>query len=474
MRSPTNFGASTRPWILVALAWTFAQGLSLFYPHALFWDDWLLYQQSPIPFSDGQDLWPRRELESFLLDIHPGSFRLLTFLLFPLIALLVWSIAGRFLDHGLTRREQHLFGLLVLFLPANSARISNITFGYSLALAAFVVATWLWTRNRSFLFSTLALVLLLFSFRTSSLLSFSLLTSVVGYKIDTSVDHSPRRVTLIRNSLPVLLAVVYRLFISDNGVSPGYNEFRLGGLLRATLLLLGFAGMIGLLIASRKRLELSSAALRQLAFGLFVLWLGAMPYMSVGHLSSLTDWTTYFLPGEGDWHSRHQLLLPFGFALTLIGLFNLLEGKVLQLLTPLVLMISVLVTFLYSVEYFVDAKKQDAVIRALQADEGIREAKFVYVQDDSSAARLNARGRSYREYEFDGMLRRAYSGSGPRFLDEQFTDGTVCSSPSEIPLVEVYVNYPQLAALRTLISGDPYITLDVSNLQACLKPEYRP
>lgn len=282
----------------MALAWTFAQGLSLLYPRALFWDDWLLYQQSPIPFSDGQDLWPRRELESFLLDIHPGSFRLLTFLLFPLIALLAWSIAGRFLDHGLTRREQHLFGLLVLFLPANSARISNITFGYSLSLAAFVVATWLWTRNRSFLFSSLALVLLLFSFRTSSLLSFSLVTAVLGYKIDSSVDHSPRRVALIRNSLPVLLAVVYRLFISDNGVSPGYNEFRLGGLLRATLLLLGFAGMIGLLIASRKRLELSSAALRQLAFGLFVLWLGAMPYMSVGHLSSLTDWTTYFLPGK--------------------------------------------------------------------------------------------------------------------------------------------------------------------------------
>ncbi|MGA1220497.1 MAG: hypothetical protein ACO3XP_07620, partial [Ilumatobacteraceae bacterium] len=232
MRTPTNFWASTRPWTWVALAWTFAQGLSLLYPRALFWDDWLLYQQSPIPFSDGQDLWPRRELESFLLDIHPGSFRLLTFLLFPLIALLAWSIAGRFLDHGLTRREQHLFGLLVLFLPANSARISNITFGYSLSLAAFVVATWLWTRNRSFLFSSLALVLLLFSFRTSSLLSFSLVTAVLGYKLDSSVDHSPRRVALTRNSLPVLLAVVYRMFISDNGVSPGYNEFRLGGLLR--------------------------------------------------------------------------------------------------------------------------------------------------------------------------------------------------------------------------------------------------
>lgn len=466
------------PWLAVAIAWLLSQGLSLLYPRALFWDDWLFYAGESIDFSENGTrdwcCWPKSEIENFLLDIHPGAFRVLTFVMFPIIAMIAWRIAGFFVGSTFTRREQHIFTLLVLFLPANSARITNITFSYTLSLLLFMIATWLWIRLRPYALVIIALPLFLFSFRTSSLLVFSLIPAVLGLVVDRREQRLPNGLAIIRAAVPVAIAVVYRFFVSDNAVQEGYNEFQFGGVARAGLLFIVFATIFVTLMLMRVRLHLAPRALLQFGVGLFILWLGAMPYMVVGHLSSISDWTVYFLPGEGDWHSRHQLLLPFGLALSMIGFWNLLEGNAMTLLTPIVLAISLLFNFLYSVEYFVDAKKQDAVIEALRADATIRESKVVYLQDDSSTAKLNARSRQYREYEFDGQLKQALGADAPLFFDESQVVSGTCSDPVAVPVYKTFAPVTAFTKLQVVLGRSINITLERSSVLACLKPEFRP
>jgi len=466
------------PWLAVAFGWLVSQGLSLLYPRALFWDDWLFYTGNSIDFSESGTrdwcCWPKSEIENFLLDLHPGSFRVLTFIIFPLVAYAAWRIAGYFVGTMLTRREQHVFALLVLFLPANSARITNITFSYSLSLLSFMAAAWLWIRLRHIAHLIVAVPLFLFSFRTSSLLVFALVPALLGLLVDRRERRLPETLVVVRAALPVTLAVGYRFFVSDNAVQEGYNEFQFGGVARAALLFFALAVLLGALVTARHRLQLSSRALTQLGAGLFVLWLGAMPYMVVGHLSSISDWTVYFLPGEGDWHSRHQLLLPFGLALSIIGFWNLLEGKAMTLLAPLTIAMSLLFNFLYSVEYFVDARKQDAVIQALRADPDIRESKVVYLQDDSSTAKLNARSRQYREYEFDGQLKRALGAQAPLFFDESQVSSETCLDPVEVPVYKSFAPVSAFTKFQVVLGRPIDITLERSAVLACLKPEFRP
>ena len=462
----------------VSIVWLMTNGLSLLYPRALFWDDWLFYSGEAIDFSEGGTrdwcCWPKSEIENFLLAVHPGSFRLLTFLIFPLVAFLTWKIASYFDNSFFIKNERLLFTLLVLFLPANSARIANITFYYSTSLLAFTIATWLWIQLRPYALLFLALPLFMYSFRTSSLLVFTLVPAFLGVMIDRRERRLPETLAIIRATMPVILAFGYRFFVSDNAVREGYNEFQFGGVARAALLFFGLAVLLGALVTARHRLQLSSRALTQLGAGLVVLWLGAMPYMVVGHLSSISDWTVYFLPGEGDWHSRHQLLLPFGLALSMIGFWNLLEGKAMALLAPLTLAMSLLFNFLYSVEYFVDAKKQDAVIEALRADPDIRESKVVYLQDDSSTAKLNARSRQYREYEFDGQLKRALGAQAPLFFDESQVSTETCSNPVEVPVYKSFAPVSAFTKFQVVLGRPVDITLERSSVLACLKPEFRP
>ena len=466
------------PWLAVAFAWLLCQGLSLLYPRSLFWDDWRLYDTTNLDLNEGgqfeRDIWPREELEGFLLSLHPGSFRVLTFLIFPIIALLTWRIAGLFVNKGLTSREQRLIGLLVLFLPVNSARITNITFSYTISLLAFVTAAWIWLRYRTTITTLLAVLLFVFSFRTSSLLAFALVPGALSLNLDFLATRRLGLRSSLRAVLPLVMALIYRRFISDNGVAPGYNEFQIGGLMRSALMLISFAGVIGGLWYRREKLSLSARAIKQFGGGLGILWLGAMPYMAVGHLSTASDWTVNFLPGEGDWHSRHQLLLPFGMALILIGFFNLLEGKAMVLLMPLVLAVSFIFTFLYSVEYLVDARKQDAVITALRQEPSLKSTRVVFLTDDSSAAKLNARARSYREYETDGLLRRALGVEAPRFFDESQLESETCNAPATVPVYRVFAPILTFTKFQIALGRSIPVTFEKSSVLACLKPEFRP
>lgn len=455
------------------LAYAICNGLSLAYPNALFWDDWLFYIKTPIDFSEGGArewcCWPRSSIESSLLGFWPGSFRLLTFFAFPVIAWMTYEAVKPLLGRGISEIELNYFTVLVLLLPLNSARIAAITFQWTLALLTFSVASLIWIRSRSIFPLVFGLLLFMFSFRMSSLLVFVLAPSAIAFVVERFRTYSSHPLSVMKLLLPITSALIYRLVISDNGSTAGYNEFQLTGIVKALLLLAALALFSFLLHVAQPRLSLNRRAGNQLVIGLLVLWLGAFPYMSVGHLSSIADWTSMFIPGVSDWNSRHQVLLSFGLAFSLIGFWNLLEGKALQILFPLIICISFFLTSLYSIEYFIDAKKQTAVMNVLEATLQSESDEFVYLIDDPSSARLNARGRTIREYEFDGLLKRALGDEAPRFLDEAYVQSTVCDSPSNIRVLRFVFSSSSFSRIQFLLGNSPKIEIEESSTMVCLR-----
>jgi len=57
-----------------------------------------------------------------------------------------------------------------------------------------------------------------------------------------------------------------------------------------------------------------------LLIGVDVVAIGAAPYLVGGHFQTISEWIMDFTPAASDWHSRHQLLLGLGFAITITGL----------------------------------------------------------------------------------------------------------------------------------------------------------
>jgi hypothetical protein len=433
----------------------------------------LFYTTTPIDFSENgvRDwcCWPRDIIESNLLLVGPGLFRVIIFVAYPLIAYLIWLTMSRFVGTSFTARDRNLYGLLVLFFPVNSARVALITFQWSLALLAFALATYLYVCRKNLAYLVIAVFLYLFSFRMSSLLVLSLVPAVMSHHLQRRENASSFKKPSLRLLLLPILAVLYRVFISDNAVTSTYNSFQRSGIFRALLVLAaGFLVIVFLSLIVQK-LGISRTHLFLVATGLLVTWLGAMPYMAVGHLSSLSDWVLAYVPGQGDWGSRHHILIPFGASLAIIGFFKLLEGQALRLLTPLTLSVFMILNFQFSIEYYVDAAKQESMIAELSNQHQLEDERFVYIQEDSSAARYNARGRALREYEFDGMLKAAFGPDAPQFFDERFSDTEPCESPATIPLLRAISPSKSFSRIRAVTSRAVDIRFEVTSLLVCTK-----
>ena len=65
----------------------------------------------------------------------------------------------------------------------------------------------------------------------------------------------------------------------------------------------------------------------QVVLGLLACWLAIFPYVALGHFANMNSIIIGFVPNVSDWDSRHQLLLPLGIALTLIGLISYLDSS---------------------------------------------------------------------------------------------------------------------------------------------------
>jgi hypothetical protein len=80
----------------------------------------------------------------------------------------------------------------------------------------------------------------------------------------------------------------------------------------------------------------------------------------------------------------------------------------------------VLLNVTFSQEYFLDAKKQSSLISEIATNQDLLEYERILIDD--STVRFNARGRSIRSYEWEGMFVRALGENNWDIRNIQYVD----------------------------------------------------
>jgi hypothetical protein len=150
------------------------------------------------------------------------------------------------------------------------------------------------------------------------------------------------------------------------------------------------------------------SAARFVAAGLLLLVLALLPYLFVGKM-----------PGLADFSSRHQLLVPFGAAMILGGLLRLGAGpsarRTLGMLAAAAMLLGgfTVATIDNNLSYLRERYKQIAMMEAMRVTPEFRSATtFTFIDRTPD---LNANRRtSIRDYEYAGMMAQAF-GDQTRF-----------------------------------------------------------
>jgi hypothetical protein len=214
---------------------------------------------------------------------------------------------------------------------------------------------------------------------------------------------------LLLAAMPIAYLVSRQLFWPPlDGYKEMYTPQTLG-LIRGVLFVVicSIPGIYGIFIAKWNRSAISQYLV---SAGLFAIAVGAFPYMVGGHLVDISDWVIGFIPNFSDWNSRHQLLLPLGFALIIGGSLKIetngpLRWNTSPVLTTIVA-ICVILNVTFAQEYFLDGKKQDSVMAAMAENEDLKKVSSILIDDQ--AVRFNARGRLIRSYEWEAMLHKTF------------------------------------------------------------------
>ena len=444
-------------------------GLMLAYTGTYFWDDWFNYfgvsvadfRQSTGPFSGYNPM--RVLLEGYLAENLHHLFRVSIFVLYPLAAYFLFLTVRRFSFLNLV--EVNSLFLLFSLLPVNSARIAMTDFGYALTHCAFFVGWWLFSIRRRWWTFLLSIGFFLMSFDTASFLVFVAVPLLLSF-FENRATHTGFLIWLKRNIVFIVSPLAYWFLepIFNPTLDPvraAYYTPSLSGILRGLVVGSFLAAITGFYIFIRGWRYRTHRGGIQILIGLLLTWLGMFPYMAIGHFPNLNALLIGFVPGASDWDSRHQLLMPLGLGLVIVGIFNFLNPTRLWQGVLVVCSISTLLNLTFSQEYYLDSIKTQRIIESFRSNQDIGQVKIALIDDQ--APRFNARGRSIRSYEWDYMLKAANPGL------QQTTDVLRYVDCSVLRPDSILVIQASNGKLETLLTRNPGITVSVQKISICNK-----
>ena len=401
----------------------------------------------------------RQTVEAVLIAPGPWLMRVLTFLYFPLIALLLASFLRR--TCWLRIRETSHITVLVLFMPAYGARIALIDYQYSLAHLLFALGAWM-TLSPRVLIRICALIPIFWGLFTASLQVFvAVIIVVLGMKlVRRELQKSADRLVILGALcvFPFVHRYLFPVLFPSYAVTDGFNTIQVAFLLRAVIFTSLLLIPLMFLVLKLQRKKAVSREFVLLSIGFAVLGAGTFPYLAVGHFANLSDWILPFLPDESDWNSRHQLLQPFGIAFIILAAAKMLRKRQRAFLFA-ILGISVALNIATYSGYYLDWMKQREFITQMsESSELLIDAKSIVLVDE--APRFNARGRGVRAYEWAAMVNRAtdlniiVDGNSIQFCAEKSPSHQVTVSASR-------------GRLRSLISGRIGISIAIAKLSLC-------
>ena len=444
------------PWVSAIVLYTLSWGWSLLRPNTLYWDDWSLYFRQPIGnarniyIQSGRPLWEGL-VEIALLQVGTWAICLTTFICFFLCSIFLFGILKKV--PNLNSEYLRFVTLLFLIVPVNHARTSLVIFDYTLAYFLFFLGWLILIRYKSVTGFVLACVILLLSFKTHSFLFFALLpflhfawlnkTELLDFK---KLNRRHLQITMIA-ALPVLYVVSRSLFWPPSESWQDYQQPTAAGFLTGLWPVL--IGLLGLLIVGLRhiRKKQTHVGFVLIVSGFLITALALFPYflaeLYVGYAGRPAFITV--LEFRADWRSRHQLLMPLGLALSVVGLNELLKWKGKNIVVSVILIISVALNIFWGSQYFLQSHKQEQLVELFKSTKG----NLVIASVGDSTLRFNGRENDFRGYEWDGFMT----------LAEISTDRPGCEALPNGSVLNLKSNKPYLSAL---VSRDLGLYFDVT------------
>ena len=399
------------PWVSAVVLYTLSWGWPLLRPNTLYWDDWLVYFDKPlsngIKTLDVMGRAPWGGLTEFsLLHLGTWAVTVATFLVFMSCSLFVFWILrqGLVIDDSNAR----LIVFLFLIVPVNHARIAVAIFDYTSSYFLFYLGWFVLVRYKSTKGFVLGCVMLFLSFKTHSFLFFVLLPflhfawlnkiELLAFK---KLNRRHLQVAVIA-VMPFVYILLRELFWPPTAAWVGYQRPAVAGVLTGLWpVLIGLLGLsiIGFRHFKKKHTQLSWILL---VGGFSITALALFPYFAgelyVGYAGRPAYVTVFEF--RADWRSRHQLLMPLGLALSVVGLNELLKWKGKNIVLTTVLAVSVALNMFWGSQYFLMSHKQEQLVELFKETKG--EVEIASVADQT--LRFNGRESTFRGYEWSGFM----------------------------------------------------------------------
>jgi hypothetical protein len=454
-----------RNLIQLYLIYTISWGTLFFSRDGIFWDDWTVYNSDSSKilnaFSEYGTPWIGL-LHGALIELGPGFYRLLSFILMPLTAYLfkeILRLSGKFPE-----RVANLASIFFLVLPVYPSRHALIVFSYNLSVFLFMLASYFLFKSRD-KNNLVSLILFFASFSLGSLLLFYYVIVIAFISLVSENKKLRLWGTLREFPLLLLLSPSYfalkQILYEPHGVYADYNSISFYG---SILGLLMFAATLVPLVFFKKRKVIfrkEKTLFENIYFGIVISVIGLLPYFAVGHF-----------PPYIEWRTRDEILILFGGSIFVSSLYVLVKAATPKNLSSTMLYI-VLFIFIssnnfVSFNFYVDYMKQKQVMNyftGLPLD-----GTPTLVLLDDKTVDLNIFKTPYAFYSLTGMLKKA-TGSESNFainrMDlERFNEGGFAKyygqnklsysskdfeKPTQIILITISRNGDQLT---DLVKGD--------------------
>ena len=428
------------PWVSAIILYTLSWGWSLLRPNTLYWDDWAVSFNKPANYglqylSDmGQAPW-RGLVEFCLAQLGTWTFSIATFAMFFMTSLFIFEILR--LAIFLSVSQVRLITILFLIVPVNHARISSAVFDYTFSYFLFFLGWLILVRYRSFKSFALSITLLFLSLKTHSLLFFVLLPflhfgwlnrkGLLKVKM-LSVSHL--QVAIIA-FMPFLYLILRNIFWSPSAAWVGYHRTSVKGFLMGSILFTpSVIVLIFFMLWTKKKMQ----TIRNFALflaGITITGLALLPYFAGGLYKTYVSIIAF----RADWGTRHQLLMPLGLALSVVGLNELFNWRKMNVVFVATIVLSVTLNMFWGSQYFLMSHKQEQLVELFTTTKN----KIEIASVEDRAMQFNGRGSSFRSYEWNGFMT----------LAEISTDRPGCETLPSGAALTLKSNTPYLKALVT-------------------------
>ncbi|WP_143007758.1 hypothetical protein [Daejeonella rubra] len=175
-----------------------------------------------------------------------------------------------------------------------------------------------------------------------------------------------------------------------------------------------------------------------LKYGAIISLLGVFPYWLLGNYPAFINWA-----------SRHQLLLPLGTSIIIIGLASLMNSQKRKLLL-IIISISLSMNLSYYYQLYIDWMKQKELIALYKNEPLIKKSKLILFKDNT--INKNAFERNYAFYEWSGQLKYSLNDDSRIGLSIQDTNLLKTTKPEKLIIANYNVqNFDANKPLKSVL-----------------------